>query len=216
MIRTEKLIPQVYYDESRDFQVLGRLFDAIANYGKMNIDLMLSPETKESPSQIVKLLATFVGFVTKHNYDNSNLVAVCRSFGSLLREKGSMSAITDAVNILLNSQGIKLKYGTVVSVDKDLAGRSLHAVNIYVPTQLKDVNLLEDLFEYILPAGWVYRIVTVENTSIDNSDSVSIKPSVAITEVDSGKPQITKLDSDTGKVNNESKTYLGVVSGRGK
>ena len=80
MIRTEKLIPQVYYDESRDFQVLGRLFDAIANYGKMNIDLMLSPETKESPSQIVKLLATFVGFVTKHNYDNSNLVAVCRSF----------------------------------------------------------------------------------------------------------------------------------------
>ena len=70
MIRTEKLIPQVYYDESRDFQVLGRLFDTIANYGKMNIDLMLSPETKESPSQIVKLLATFVGFVTKHNYDN--------------------------------------------------------------------------------------------------------------------------------------------------
>ena len=58
--------------------------------------------------------------------------------------------------------------------------------------------------------------MTVENTSIDNSDSVSIKPSVAITEVDSGKPQITKLDSDTGKVNNESKTYLGVVSGRGK
>ena len=216
MIRTEKLIPQVYYDESRDFQVLGRLFDTIANYGKMNIDLMLSPETKESPSQIVKLLATFVGFVTKHNYDNSNLVSVCRSFGSLLREKGSMSAITDAVNILLNSQGIKLKYGTVVSVDKDLTGRSMHAVNIYVPTQLKDVNLLEDLFEYILPAGWVYRIVTVENTSIDNSDSVSIKPSVAITEVDSGKPQITKLDSDTGKVNNESKTYLGVVSGRGK
>ena len=120
------------------------------------------------------------------------------------------------LHILLNSQGIKLNYGTVVSVDKDLAGRSLHAVNIYVPTQLKDVNLLEDLFEYILPAGWVYRIVTVENTSIDNSDSVSIKPSVAITEVDSGKPQITKLDSDTGKVNNESKTYLGVVSGRGK
>lgn len=216
MIRTEKLIPQVYYDESRDFQVLGRLFDAIANYDKMNIDLMMSPETKESPSQTVKLLATFVGFATKHNYDNSNLVSVCRSFGSLLREKGSMSAITDAVNILLNSQGIKLNYGTVVSVDRDLAGRSLHAVNIYIPTQLKDVNLLEDLFEYILPAGWVYRIVTVENTSIDNSDSVSIKPSVAITEVDSGKPQITRFDSGTGKVNNESKTYLGVVSGRGK
>ena len=38
MIKLQELTPSVYYEQSRDFQFIGRLYDIVLNYIKTNAD----------------------------------------------------------------------------------------------------------------------------------------------------------------------------------
>ena len=40
MIRLQDLVPNVYYEKSRDFQFIGRLFDIVLNSVKTNSDTL--------------------------------------------------------------------------------------------------------------------------------------------------------------------------------
>ena len=40
MIRLQDMTPSVYYDQSRDFQFIGRLFDVVLNSVKTNADMV--------------------------------------------------------------------------------------------------------------------------------------------------------------------------------
>ena len=101
MIRTQDLTPSIYYKESRDFQLFGRLYDIVFNYVKTNVDLMENfPINAHTDSKLIELLARTLGFNNKLNYRNDDLNAICNVFISLMRDKGSLRSIKSIVRTI--------------------------------------------------------------------------------------------------------------------
>lgn len=156
MIEVRTQVPRVYYSESRDFQLIGRLFESIINYNKTNIDCMEGiKDVNDTPDSLVNLLAKTVGFESKHEYDIHDLKIICGCFSSILKYKGTRVAIDKAISALLNSQGIDEDYYVEYPPDTD----EINQINIYLPSNVSDIILLKDLFNYILPVGWSYSLL---------------------------------------------------------
>jgi len=160
MIRTKELVPELYYDFSRDFQFLGRALDVVFNYAKMNTDLLTgNPLSANLDDSLVLLATRTIGFETKHQYNAQDLRNICSVFSSIIKDKGTESAIKRAVQTLMNSQNISGYYDVKVVNKATEAGDVDYTIKIYIPSGLKDLILLEDLLDYILPAGYDYRFI---------------------------------------------------------
>lgn len=181
MIRLQDLTPAIYYEQSRDFQFIGRLFDIVLNHIKTNADnLYTLPIGKNMNEQLLNLLALTLGFQSKHQYNSKQLLAICSVLPLVLKNKGSLEAITIAVNSLLYAEGIKQ------ALEYEIKNGAL---TLYLPTELSELALLRDLLVYLLPAGMscmlvreineVYPIETILTTRddvkiyIDNSRTIN-------------------------------------------
>lgn len=172
MIKLQNLTPEVYYKESRDFQLLGRLFDLVLNAVKTDTDLLYNlPLSTNSDEKLLELLALTLGFKPKHQYNARNLKAVCSVFSEILRNKGSIKAIKIACEALFNSMDISQQ------LDYDFTkGKDNTELNLYIAQDFGDITLLNDLLSYILPAGMScniireFHILTDSNTNIGISD----------------------------------------------
>ena len=175
MIKLQNLTPEVYYKESRDFQLLGRLFDLVLNAVKTDTDLLYNlPLSTNSDEKLLELLALTLGFKPKHQYNAKNLKAVCSVFSEILRNKGSIKAIKIACEALFNSMDISQQ------LDYDFTkGKDNTELNLYIAKDFGDITLLNDLLSYILPAGMScniireFHVLTDSNTNIGISDNVT-------------------------------------------
>ena len=157
MINVQRCVPEIYYNESRDFQVLARAFEVLFNYLKTNVDVIEGfPLSKNFDNSLLTLLAYTVGFISKHNYNANDLFKVCANFAKLLQYKGSITSIELAINTLLNAQQIKKR----AQLERDESDRYHFIINL--PYEITDLVLLEDIFDYILPAGFTYSFVFSE------------------------------------------------------
>lgn len=207
MIKTYTQVPEYYYKESRDFQLLGRIFEGVFNYSKTAIDtLSNNPLSRNSDIALMDLVTKTVGFESRHNYDIPNLVALANSFKSILRIKGTKKSIEDCVRLLLNAQNIYEEFEVNINT-LDVPGESSEApkihnrlVTIYIPEEVKDVSLLEDMLEYVLPVGFDYIIV------ISSIGAGGIGAEAA--SVDSIS---YNKDSEGNQINYEDKT-LGIIT----
>lgn len=154
MIQLKNLTPHVYSDQSRDFQFIERLFDVVLNSVKTASDnLYALPISDDSDEQLLTLMAQTLGFKSRHHYNNAQLRALCACFSEIMRNKGSLQALDIISKALLNAEGIADEMA-IETNDNDQ-----FALNIYVPQDLSDTNLLEDVFDYVLPAGMSYNII---------------------------------------------------------
>ena len=188
MIKTKDLVPGIYYNQSRDFQLLGRVFEVVFNYLKTNIDLMSgSPLSKNLDDTLIALATKTVGFNTKHAYNTRDLKSICEVFSSLLKIKGTKTSIENACKTLMYTQNL---YG-VVNVNTSNEDDK-YTILIDVPVDLTDLILLEDLFDYILPAGYDFRFrrVSRADTSSTILDTSLNAPSLIVSIDDLSK--ITK------------------------
>ena len=73
MIRTQKYTPEVYYEQSRDFQFIGRLYDVVLNSVKTNVDIIQNslPFNTRSSRDLLKLMSYTLGFKPKHKYSHA-------------------------------------------------------------------------------------------------------------------------------------------------
>ena len=158
MISIKNQIPNIYYDASRDFQVLGHLYEVVLNYSKTNADLLyLLPNGIDTDTRATELLATTLGFKLRRNYDKAQLAALVSIFPRLLKMKGTITAINLAGNALVKASGVP---GTFAS---DLDPKT-HVLTIQIPIELSDITLFIDLLPYILPSG--IRVSIVRRTVI--------------------------------------------------
>lgn len=152
MIRLQDSTPAVYYDQSRDFQFIGRLFDVVLNSVRTNTsNITCLPVDKNMNEGLLNLLSTTLGFQSKHNYNSKQLEALCSVLPTVLRNKGSIQAVLCAVNALLGAEGITQSLDYTVSSKKE--------ITLYLPEYLSDLTLLRDLLVYILPAGMGCQMV---------------------------------------------------------
>ena len=153
MIKLQDYTPEVYYRESRDFQFIGRLYDLVLNYVKTNADLIYSlPLSDNSDNQFVDLMAMTLGFHAKHKYTSQQLKAICFVLSEIIRNKGTIKALTIACDAIFHAEGIQGQF------DYGLTNNNTNII-IYLPQELSDTTLLNDLFEYILPAGMSCQII---------------------------------------------------------
>ena len=145
MIKLQELTPSIYYEQSRDFQFIGRLYDIVLNYVKTNADnLYTLPIGKNMDEKLLNLLAFTLGFQSKHHYNSKQLLAICSVLPLILKNKGSLNAILIAANSILYAEGINQ------ALDYEFKNNNLV---LYLSQDLSDLTLLKDIMIYILPAG---------------------------------------------------------------
>ena len=195
MIDTLKITPSIYSKESRDYQLIGRLYNAVFNYTKMSIDGMNNfPLSKDSDKRFLDLVAKTIGFESKHSYNTENLYALCSSFKKIVSHKGTKKAIEELLSVLLNSQNINKLFKVDVYTNNNTGKFKPYSIVIYVPTELKDIIMLEDMMNYILPAGFVYEIYVRDIEEIDDlKNDFSFEASVKVVEGTSS--QLSRIES---------------------
>ena len=177
MIKLQELTPSVYYEQSRDFQFIGRLYDIVLNYVKTNADnLYTLPIGKNMDEKLLNLLAFTLGFQSKHHYNSKQLLAICSVLPLILKHKGSLNAILIAVNSILYAEGINQ------ALDYEFKNNNLI---LYLSPDLSDLTLLKDIMIYILPAGigcdMIKEIQNVNKikTILTTKDEVTVYKDVA-------------------------------------
>ena len=151
MIKTQRQVPEYYYNESRDFQLLGRIFEAVFNHSKTGADTIgITPLSSNYDESLLDLVTKTIGFESKRKYDVPNLLALVNSFKSILKIKGTKKSIEDCVRILLKAQNINEKFEVLIDSSSIEIGEEIvynREVQIYIPKQVKDVALLEDMLD---------------------------------------------------------------------
>lgn len=151
MIKTQKLVPNVYYKESRDFQLLGRIMDILFNSVYNNTKIISKNINNiENKGFLLELLCTSLGFKLKQEYNNEQLNGLSSIFLELLKNKGNINSIKLLVNLLLHIEGIDEQ----VKIEIDEEG----VLNIFIPSDILDLNLFYDVLDYIIPAGVIYNV----------------------------------------------------------
>ena len=172
MIKLQNYTPQVYYNESRDFQYIGRLFDVILNAVKTKVDIVYNiPSGETIPDTYLDLLAYTLGFKTNHKYTSVQLRAICKVFPLILRNKGNVQALITACNTLLNAEGITASANYEITTN-DFGMKEL---NLYIPEDFSNIPLISDLLGYVLPAGMSCNIIQemIEKETINTNVGVS-------------------------------------------
>ena len=169
MIKLQDYTPEVYYRESRDFQFIGRLYDLVLNYVKTNADLIYSlPLSDNSDNQFIDLMAMTLGFHAKHKYTSQQLKAICFVLSEIIRNKGTIKALTIACDAIFHAEGIQGQF------DYGLTNNNTNII-IYLPQELSDTTLLNDLFEYILPAGMSCQIIKTYSEKATPTTEVGVE-----------------------------------------
>ena len=169
MINIQESVPQVYYEQSRDFQLLGRLFELVLNAIKTSVDSLYYLPLADATAQtrFLDLLSYTLGFQAKHSYNNKQLAAVCSVFPTLLRKKGTIEAIQLLGDTILSSEGITEHFGCNVADT---------TVELFVPSALSSTNLLNDLLDYLLPAGMTCIITRADTSQVNAITEIKTKP----------------------------------------
>lgn len=183
MISVQKYTPEVYYKNSRDFQLLGRVCEVLYNYILMNVDNMVGLPISDNTNPILLDLALLtIGFDRHHNYTNVDLVKLSEIFKYIMKIKGTKVVIEEIVYLLLRSQSIK-EEEFILNIHSLLgklrnSNEDFYVIDLYVSNKLKDIVLIEDVFDYILPAGFIYHIYL--SSSFRREISTIVKDNVKI------------------------------------
>ena len=166
-IRFQNLIPEVYTDESRDFQILCRLYDSIFNGIKYDTDsIKYIVDSKNIQSSLLPLLQTKLGFLTKKSLNDTEIRYVLRVFPELIRNKGSLNAIRKLLNMCLKLNNIAGEY-TISYSDTDTIINGIninsHTIIVGINSIINNTELINEIARYILPAGFSFYIYFYKN-----------------------------------------------------
>lgn len=183
MIKTQTLIPGIYYRDSRDFQLFGRLYDGIFDYLKTEIDLISKfPLQNNQDTAFVELLLKTLGFRNLREYQTDQLLKLASIWINIIKNKGSLTAIEDAVRLILRAENIKNKY----DITLDNATKDFPTVIIKIRDLIssQETSLLEEVLNYILPigVGFIIQDVTLLNTFKPMSIKIEENTSLASVE----------------------------------
>ena len=198
MIKTQNLVPEVYYNRSRDFQLIGRVYDIVFNYLKTNIDTISNlPNTDEVDDKLVNLVSTTLGFKEYHSYNVKQLKALCSIFTVVIRNKGNIQSIQYVLDMLCNIENSSTK-AEIVTDTKDI-----YNLKVFIPQDISDTTLFQDILNYILPAGMSCTIIQEMAAETYSQTSVDVVLDVEHKIIKSGlvsQVKKAKLNDDTSEI----------------
>lgn len=169
-VRLQDNVPPVYVNDSRDFQLLCRLYDCVNNSVTSDIDTMTNVlVSNDCNSVVLDLLSTKVGFFPKHNITNEELRYIVDAFPYIIAYKGSRRSIEEAVNVFLKIN--KINSGVYIEIinKSNREGIESYTIRIGIEAVFKDTRILDEMFRYILPTGYTVEYFFYNKiTDIDN------------------------------------------------
>lgn len=214
MFRVQRNVPEVYVNESRDFQLLSRLYDCwqgSVNYNVLSMVNALEPTT--ALDRVLELLATRVGFFPRVHLDANILRYIIASFPHILKNKGTSTGIREAVYAIMKAEvDPKATEEVVIRIDN-------HDRNVIIATQNDIYNkiALREVMRYVLPFGYTYSLVrytsnpSPENKLVINeevnTEQVKTTESSAIQTSEADKANCVDTDGLRGTYN------MGVIPG---
>lgn len=159
LIRTQDKVPEVYVNDSRDFQVLCRAYDVLYNMMKFDIDSMLRVlSASDIRNNVLPLLQGKVGFFTDKVIDDDSMRMILGAFPTLLRGKGSLRAIKQAINVWLKIAHLETAIDvSITTKDESRIGQVVippYTVAIGIRSLTRDITTLKEILKYIIPAGF--------------------------------------------------------------
>lgn len=150
MINFYNQVPTIYSNASRDFQYLEWLINIVLNSVKHNVDDLYNLPNATINPKLTELLATTLGFKVKRNYEQKQLVALASIFPTLLRYKGTATAVEMLGKALVATSGSEGDFTYSIKQNQ---------LEVVLPKELVDTTLFMDVLPYILPAGLTCKIV---------------------------------------------------------
>lgn len=168
MIRLQDNVPEPYVDQSRDFQLMARLYDCVINGVKFAIDGIESIINTSSMSAVLMpLLQTKLGFFSNEEMNSEEIRYILKAFPEMVRNKGSILAIKQAVRVYMKLKHIKTDAIITITSKNDKVEPC--AVKIGLHTSFTDITALQEMLTYLLPTGYTLYLYFYEN--IGNTDS---------------------------------------------
>lgn len=171
MILLENNVPPVYVDESRDFQIFLRAYNVILNMIKQDADtLQYLTDSEQCESKILPLLKTKLGFFTTYPINDSMLRGILAAFPIIVKSKGSLESIQQSLNVFLKILNIKTEIVIkVTGASSEVVQGSItvddHTILIAIKSAVENLYILEEIFKYILPAGYQYTFLFYKELS---------------------------------------------------
>ena len=217
LIRLQNKVPPVYPDNSRDFQLFLHLYDVIINGLKYDIDgITHIINTETCKSTILKLLQTKLGFYSIKNFTDADLRLILRCFPNLIRKKGTISAVKEAVYMFLKLMNIEAEIKVDLVSDETLENYRLeygdtindHTILIGLDAPIKDVSSLTEVLKYIIPFGYsvfFYRYIkgtgSISFTTADTINTMLISNDINSAIGGSKSPTENTPDWDSSNYN---------------
>lgn len=153
MIRIQESVPGIYYNSSRDFQLLGHFFDLVLNSTKTEADLLFNlPLSQNSDDQLLDLMTFTLGLrLNKAKYTSRQLRSICSVAPKMMRLKGSRQAVSLLCTALMRADAAEGNF----SLELNDAQTEL---TVYITSYATCRDALQELLPYILPAGMTFRI----------------------------------------------------------
>jgi hypothetical protein len=153
MIKIKDSVPSIYYNSSRDFQLIGHLFDLVLNAVKTDVDTLFNlPISTNSDEQLLDLMTFTLGLrLNKAKYTSKQLRAICSVAPKMMRTKGSDTSIELLCTALMRADSAKGHFKLEVSPDRS-------SVTVYITSYATCRDALQEILPYIVPAGMVFHI----------------------------------------------------------
>lgn len=206
MFRLQDNVPEIYVEESRDFQLFCRLYDSVFGGVKFSIDsLQHASCTKECHNSLLELLKTKVGLFSSLSLSDEELRTVLEAFPLIMRYKGSERAIKYIINLFYRiTKDPFTTYSYFIINEDPQFPQDHYTIQLRFSSEQRYNELLMELLRLVLPTGYnvSYEIVDINKvtTQFDLEDELIVYPlgeSRILASAEDGGPQ-GNLTSNVG------------------
>lgn len=184
LLRLQDNVPEVYINNSRDFQLISRIYDCVNNGVKYDIDsIKYLSDTKNCNSSYLELLKYRQGFINSSEIDSDTLRYILQGFPYIIKNKGNVSGIQEVLNVFSKILHINLSISVEVKNFPEYLIRVIISGNPNLAPLLYRMRVIQDLIKYIAPAG--YQVEFVFDIGTPVSSNININERVVLTQANS-------------------------------
>lgn len=121
-------------------------------------------------ADILQLLQTKLGFFSDKYITDEELRLVLEAFPIIVKNKGSLKSIKQAVNVFLKCKKINTSVQVIYTTkETTIQGINVdaHSLVIGIESYLQDITILKEIFKYILPVGIGYYFYFYSSSQLD-------------------------------------------------
>ena len=173
--KLEKNVPDVYVDESRDFQLLCKVIDVyLCGCINRSATIPYQLDLDKCSEDLLWAIAYMQGFTTKEYIPPNVLRNVCRVFPYCIKNKGTDSAIKTASYAVLSVDRLITGLDITVfaeSVDQELSSTT-EKYSIYIECDVDSAYLspylkyLDEVLSFIVPPGFRIKYSILKKTRV--------------------------------------------------